>query len=251
LKILDPIDVQPTINPASPEHVSGRQVHRRILSALTGGPSSIDVGYNAFKAGIEINEPYAYDRDEFCFIVAGEMESTNDGAPAIATGGAFVYRPTRAATEQVKVTRDTITICAFSPARIDGWSHRLSAEEVGVWHGDEANRPAVQIIPVGERASGDSPWADVEGGVDYREVVRTQDFTLAWAALEGHSRFVRPPVDRDEVWFVVTGNLEIARPDEARVAFANRFVIWAPGDQEHDVRITEPSILAIFSAKYK
>jgi mannose-6-phosphate isomerase-like protein (cupin superfamily)/quercetin dioxygenase-like cupin family protein len=248
MRILDPGDVEPTINPASPEHVSGRQVHRRILSVLKGGPASIDVGYNTFKAGIEITEPYAYSRDEFCYMAAGEMELLNDGAPVIAAGGSFVYRPTRAATHRVRVPKDTISICAFSPARADSWSHRLSAEEVGRWDGDEQDRPTVQVVPVEAAEQSDHPWSKADGRIDYRQIVSTAHFTLAWAGL-GAGRFARPSADRDEVWFVAAGRLSVDDAGASRPVSSGQFVIWGPGDEVADLQIIEDCRLAIFSAR--
>jgi mannose-6-phosphate isomerase-like protein (cupin superfamily) len=249
MKILDPRDVQPTINPASPEHVSGRQVHRRILSVLAGGPASIDVGYNTFKSGIEIAEPYAYNRDEFCYMVAGEMELLNEGVPVVAAGGSFVYRPAQAATHRVRVPKDAISICAFSPARIDGWSHRLPADAVGHWDGDEADRPIVQVVPIDERPQGEHPWSQSAGRIDFREIVATPDFRLAWAGLDPNAQFTRPAVDRDEVWFVVTGSLAIGNSTHPEAAATGRFVIWNPDDCATRIEASSDCTLAIYSAR--
>src|SRR3546814_14881820 len=53
MHVIDPNNVEPTINQASAEHRDGRQVHRRILSPIKGGPASIDVGFNRTAEGLD------------------------------------------------------------------------------------------------------------------------------------------------------------------------------------------------------
>src|SRR3546814_8497595 len=53
MHVIDPNNVEPTINQASAEHRDGSQVHRRILSPIKGGPASIGVGFNLTAEGID------------------------------------------------------------------------------------------------------------------------------------------------------------------------------------------------------
>jgi hypothetical protein len=248
VRIVDPRDVQPTVNPALPDHVSGRQVHRRILSVLSGGPRSIDVGYNTFKAGIRITQPYAYDRDEFCYIPQGEMALLNCDGCVTAAAGSFVHRPARAATHRVELLRDTISICSFSPARVDGWSHRLQPDQIGGRDG-EGDCPDVRIVPAEQGARVASPWADVAGHIEYSEMAMTQDFTLARATFEAGTCFARPRADRDEVWFVESGALTIGSSEDRQPVGAGKFVIWSHEDPASDLHAATAAVVAIFSAK--
>lgn len=145
VKIVRAADVAPLLRADSKDMKDGRSVHRRVISKPKDGAVYLDVGYNTYKAGVGADQPYAYTKDEACYISAGEIEAESDGITVIAKPGNFMWRPAGAVTHRTKVIKDAVTICAFAPARDDDWSHRLPPAKIGQWAGDEAKRPHVRF----------------------------------------------------------------------------------------------------------
>ena len=162
--------------------------------------------------------------------------------------GSFVWRPIRAATERVRVHHDAISICAFSPARVDAWSHRLPPDEVGRWEGAKEDKPELLLYHAEDASRRSPPWTKADGDIDYRTMASTAGFELSRAAVTANTRFTRVPRERDEVWYLAAGEISISQSGDSHLATKGRFIFWNPGDVEADLLSREDSIVIIFSA---
>ncbi len=201
MTVIDPLKVEPTINQASAEHRDGRQVHRRILSRSAGGPASIDVGYNRSKAGLDYAQPYAYDRDEFCYTAAGVARMESDGNIVDFAAGMFMWRPAGAVTQRFSVVADYNSICAFGPARVDTWSHMLPQARFAA----AGERPCVQfrsfaeVEPERSGAFGD--------GVEHRRIFTTPMMQVTHTVIPRGAVAYVSSSGRDEIYFLEQGSL--------------------------------------------
>jgi ethanolamine utilization protein EutQ (cupin superfamily) len=141
--LLDPMSAPLVVDNGAKYILNGMAQHRRVVSKGREGATRIDVSYNVYKAGLEVEQPYAYNADEICYFASGEMWLESDGEKVFAKPGYFMWRPAGAATQKGKVLADAVTICAFGPAREEGTGFRLPASEVGKWNGDPAKKPKV------------------------------------------------------------------------------------------------------------
>lgn len=253
MKILTPEGIAPTIRPNSPGHAAGRLVHRRVLSALEGGPKSLDVDYNNYKAGEGGNKPYAYDKDEFCYTAQGVMESVNRGVAAVSRPGTFMWRRAGAVTDELAVKSDAVTICAFGPARLDEWSHRLSPEQIGPWDG----RPETQIIPkrkhYSEVAPTPYPPAPDVPGIVYRSIFsEAQDgsryMDVSHLTLAAGTTFGPVGGTRDEIWWLESGELTIVSETGDQVLKAGDFLFRPSGDVIRGVTVVSDATAISYAA---
>jgi mannose-6-phosphate isomerase-like protein (cupin superfamily)/uncharacterized cupin superfamily protein len=251
LKIIRPGDVPPTVNPAIPATSDGRRVHRRVLSPMTGGPKSIDIGYNSFKASPGGHNPYAYTKDEFCYTVSGEMHNTSSGVQAISQPGMFMWRPAGTATHIASIKSDTVTICAFGPARVDNFSHALPS--VGEWDGNEATRRAprrrhyseVEPVTLGagprdSRVIHRPIWSLVRDGSKFMEVSHTM--------VTGEVTWHQVTDERDVVWFLEKGEILLSCGGQKSALHANEFLYRAPGDVVDTMTAAPGSVVIAWSA---
>lgn len=253
MKLMRPQDVAPTIRPDSPAHVAGRMVHRRMMMPALGGPASLDISYNNYRAGEGGRRPYAYTHDEFCYTADGEMESDNRGQRAHTVPGTFMWRPAGAITDGLFIRKDTLTICAFAPGRKNDWSHRLRPDEIPEWDG----RPETQFVP--RRIH----WSDVQPssfppapeapGIIYREIFSSKQEASALVDVSHVSLAVgasyRPLVgDKDQVWWLESGQLEFAAEGRIANLTPHDFLYCAPGLAIDRVRAVADSVLIGFAA---
>lgn len=144
IQVLDPMETEPLVHGGSPDALSGRSQHRRVVSKPNQHSVGLDVGYNIYRKGVGSDNPYAYDKDELCYFPSGTGRFVSDGDAVLTQPGHLMWRPARAATQSGHALTDMVTICAFTPAREDPWSHRLPAAEIGKWDGDPGAKPKVR-----------------------------------------------------------------------------------------------------------
>jgi quercetin dioxygenase-like cupin family protein len=252
MKIISLQDVAPTINPNSPAHVAGTQVHRRVLSATKDGPKSIDVGYNTFKAGVTSDRPYAYTKDEFCYIPAGELKAESSGVTQIVLPGTFMWRPARVATHQVLVQKDSVSICAFGPAREDDWSHRLPLSEIG-WDGDESKRRLPRYLHYTSIAPSPLPEAPDDARIVHRRVISEDKDGSVHMELS-HTTFdagvtLGPSTNRrDDVCWLESGEMRFTAGGEEMILEAGEFIYRPAGTAVERIEVVEKSVLIRYSA---
>jgi uncharacterized cupin superfamily protein len=253
MKIISPQNVAPTVNPNSPAHVDGRQVHRRILSATKGGPRNIDVGYNTFKAGVTSDRPYAYTKDEFCYIAAGELKVESSGVTRISLPGTFMWRPARVATHHVLVQKDSVSICAFGPAREDDWSHRLPLSEIGTWDADESKRRLPRYFHYTSIAPSPLPEAPDDARIVHRRVISQEKDGSVHMELS-HTTFdagvtVRPHTNqRDDVCWLESGLMKFITGSGEMTLEAGEFLHRPAGTAVQRIEVAEKSVLIRYSA---
>lgn len=243
MRVIDPADVEPTVNPASEEHREGRQVHRRILSLMTGGPASIDLGYNRTAEGIDFAVPYAYDRDEFCYTAAGSTRMQNDGETWDFVAGQFMWRPVGAATQRFTVTSAYNSICAFGPARVDGWSHILP-ESYHKADDGAAARPRVQFL----NALDVAPRANSGAGVTYRQIFDTPVMEVAHISLDRGARADLSEAGRDQVYFLERGSFAAVTDQQDIAVRQGQFFIVAAADHFGALVAEQDCVLIRWSA---
>lgn len=144
ITIVDPMTVDPLVKEGTNFRAGGPAQHRRIITRQKDGSTNLDVGYNIYAAGMGGSTPYAYNKEELCYISKGEIEIISDGISVIGKAGDLMWRPVGASSDGSKVLKDSVGVCAFSPARVDADSHRIPAAEVGKWTGDPALKPRVR-----------------------------------------------------------------------------------------------------------
>ncbi|QKR99893.1 cupin domain-containing protein [Sphingomonas sp. CL5.1] len=218
--VVDPRDIDPTVNRSSADHRAGRQVHRRILTAMRGGPASLDLGYNHSAAGMDHARPYAYDRDEFCYTVAGNARMVNGGEAVDFGGGMFMWRPAGAVTERFTVTSAYNSICGFGPARVDAWSHLLTPEQI-------AAQQALPVCPIPQFRNVDEvqPLAGTDDGVTLRVMFDTPAMTMSHIVLDAGARACFQQAARDRVYFVESGSLRATSAAETCAVTAHQFLV--------------------------
>ncbi len=145
VKVVDPKDVPPLIEHGVAFSEQGLGVHRRVISRPKDGAVGLDAGFNTWKAGLE-TPAFGYQIDELCYMHSGAIEMESDGVTVIYRAGNFLWRPARAVNRRAKVLEDAVETCAFGPARVDQWSHRLTSRERDEpWTGDPNKKPFVHL----------------------------------------------------------------------------------------------------------
>ncbi|MBB6123703.1 hypothetical protein [Sphingobium subterraneum] len=162
IKIVDPLTVDPLVREGTNFRAGGPAQHRRIITKQKDGSTNLDVGYNIYAAGMGGSTPYAYNKEELCYISKGEIEIISDGISVIGKAGDLMWRPVGASSDGSKVLKDSVGVCAFSPAREDADSHRIPAADVGKWTGDPALKPRVRWFHIASIAPTERP-----GNPDY------------------------------------------------------------------------------------
>lgn len=253
MDIISPMDVAPKVNRDLPAHVDGRRVHRRVVSATDGGPRSIDVGYNMFAKGLEGTTPYAYTKDEFCYTVSGELHGVSGSVRSVSRAGTFTWRPAGAATHSSSMKADTVTICAFGPAREDDWSHRLPPDQVGRWDGQESDRPMPLRIHFSDVAPTPYPAAPQASKVLYREIFSNAKNGSTFMDVS-HTTFGErlalgsSTADRDEVSWLEAGQIEFEVGGMTRSQKAGEFCLRRAGETVTSAVVAAGTIQILFSA---
>jgi mannose-6-phosphate isomerase-like protein (cupin superfamily) len=249
VQIIVPADVAPTINPNSPEHVSGRQVHRRILDFTRGGPANLDVGYNQSKAGIDVMTPYAYTKDEYCYNAAGRVRAESDGTPRDVVTGMFMWRPAGAATQRITVLEDYISICAFGPARTDGWSHRLPEDQVGRWDGPPDQKPRVQFKAVADVPPSDFRDLEMVAGEGvHRRVFDTPRMEVSHTMLKAGATLTGRPREREDIYWLESGAVTVSVAGASKPLGKREFLRVPAGATLEKLVADMPSTLIRWSA---
>ncbi|WP_313803221.1 hypothetical protein [Sphingobium sp.] len=248
MKIIRPDDVEPTVNPNAMEHKDGSQVHRRILSYPDGGPSTIDVGYNQSSRELDIAIPYAYNKHEYCYNIRGSVRAVNDGETVEAGTGMFMWRPAGAATYRVSTADNYSSICAFGPARTDGWSHRLPPEEVGKWDGDPAGKPQPQFRSLEDVASSPFAGARASGTIIHRKMFDTPHMEVSHTIMEESASLEIAAHDREDVYWLESGAASVTSGDINLMMNAGEFLHVRPGESIEALAVRGRSVLLRWSA---
>jgi len=238
MRVIDPKQVEPTVNLNSREHRDGRQVHRRILSRLRGGPASIDVGFNRSAAGLDYATPYAYNRDEFCYTAAGSARMESGGETVDFTAGLFMWRPAGAATQRFTVTSAYNSICAFAPARTDPWGHLLPQSEAGPTRPRPRFRDPAEIKPIGGTGA----------GLTHRLVFETPRMQFSHIAIESGRRAPLSERGRDQVYFVESGTCLVSQGAETLRVEQGQFLVLNAAEDFDDLLAESGCILIRWSA---
>ncbi len=230
LRVIDPMDVEPMKNPSQPRHVSGKARHRRVVSKIEDPDVQIDIGFNMFDAGPGASEPYAYYSDEMCYLPTEGLEVISNGQSVMVKRGHAMWRPAGASSEGTCHHADNISICAFGPARMDPWSHRIPPEDIGNWPAGEA--PKVMFRDVDSLDS--EPLKGGDEGVTVKYIysaARDGARKIEMSALRfpaGTSAVLDAPV-RDEIYYVDIGEINFISGGETFTAAKGQFVYRARG----------------------
>lgn len=242
--VIDPYEIEPTINPALAEHRDGRQVHRRILSRMRGGPASIDVSFNLSALGLDYAVPYAYDRDEICYTAAGSARMQSDGETVDFAAGLFMWRPAGAVTQRFTVTKAYNSICAFSPARPDAWSHVLPPSRIGA---QGASRPRLHF-----RAAADvQPLPGTAGGLTHRVIFDAPAMVVSHITLTRGTRAELSQPGRDQVYFLESGALVVPTVTGPQRVAKGQFLFVPAGQRLETLPAEQDCVLIGWSAPEK
>ncbi|NIJ37550.1 quercetin dioxygenase-like cupin family protein [Sphingopyxis panaciterrae] len=251
VRVIRPAEVEPTVRAGDADQASGRAVHRRVVSSVRDGSTGLDIGYNVYATGVGTDKPYAYNKDELCYFPSGEIDMESSGIRVIARQGYLMWRPASAATENIHATKDSVTVCAFAPARADQWSHRLPPEQVGQWKGSEGSRPHVRFFNLNNVPG--RPCDDCSGGVTRRELLSaekdgSQHASVTNFVFEKGSRRTARAAPGDEICWVESGTY-LVETGSGRAAAASPDFIYRPkGAAPLLIEATSPGSLICFEA---
>ncbi len=204
-------DVAPIEYGGIPEELAAAMKHRKVISRMEGGPLSIDIDYNEFKAGLRSDDPVAYTNDEVCYISAGLFAGHDRGQPITIGGGDFMWRPAGSVSDGGTTKADSITICAFGPARADDWGHRLSPTpwSDGMKQGPiPARRHFSDVAPI--PFPGASPAdAIVHRVIFSREKDGSAHIDISHTAFVAGVMLEKLASARDEIWWVESGTIRL------------------------------------------
>lgn len=216
VRTIDPATIEPLTRPDTDFREGGPAVHRRIVSQPRDGSVNLDIGYNVYQRGVGSAEPYAYDKDEYCYVSKGELQIESDGVTVLARAGDVMWRPAGAPTERTMVTEPIVGICAFGPARIDQNSHRIPSDRIGKWDGDLAAKPKVRWYDVAKIAPTVRPGeADFESGriMERRVLTRQRDGVkgadVTHVTLKAGVRYVPGDVSAEQICWLEAGEIDI------------------------------------------
>ena len=253
IKVIDPSSVPLIIYKNSPSMVDGRQVYRRPVSFAKDGSENIDISYDMFKAGINIDKPFTYNRDEICYQVAGEAETQNDGVVTILKPGNFMWHPAGTPTETIKIITDNVIVCAFGPARRDDISHIIPTPEFGKWVPDESKRPRAHIFDwkhIGPTSTSKSPVSD-DASVVYREVISvSKDGATSVDAnhntYKAGTMYGRYTYAEDEVCYLESGQLQLTADGSKMTINKGDFVYRPAGAISESTKIIQDTTTVCF-----
>lgn len=251
--LLDPMDAPLVVESGIKYIENGMAQHRRVVSKDRQGATRIDISYNVYKAGLEAERPYAYNADEICYFVSGAMWLESDGEGVLAKPGYFMWRPAGAVTQRGKVLADAVTICAFGPARDEGF--RLPPSEVGKWSGDPAKKPKVifrDYRDVEPMTRSGAPQYD-DGRLVHRRV-------FTWAkdgavALDASHNVYRAGLESgrygynvDEICWLEAGEIEMVNGGEKQVFRAGQIMYRPAGAMTDHAKATKDTTSICFLA---
>jgi hypothetical protein len=253
MQIISPNDVAPMVDENYPPEAKGKIFHRRVLSALTGGPGSIDIDYNNYAGGLGGRLAYAYTKDEFCYQAAGRIVTESRGITDDVRPGTFMWRPAGSATDAIEFKEDSITICAFGPAREDEWSHRLAPEIVGEWDGNEETRriPIYRHFSVVDPSS--YPAAPDDPRIEYRKIFsRERDgsrfMDIARIAFDAGTEVSGIGDERDEIWWLEAGSAELLVGGQRMALCEKDFLFRRAGERIDQIRFPADAVVISYSA---
>lgn len=216
IRTIDPATIEPSTRPNTDFREGGPAVHRRIVSQPRDGSVNLDIGYNLYQRGVGSAEPYAYDKDEYCYVSKGALEIESDGVTVLAQAGDLMWRPVGAPTERTMVTEPIVAICAFGPARIDQNSHRIPSDRIGKWDGDPAARPKVRWYDVAKIVPTVRPGqADFESGRITERLVLTRQrdgvkgADVTHVSLKAGVRYVPAAASEEQICWLEAGEIDI------------------------------------------
>ena len=253
--IYDPADTAPMLREDSEFLMSGMAVHRRVINKPKDGSHTIDIGYNTYKKGVGASQPYAYTKDEVCYFPSGKMYVLSDGDEVVTEPGYFMWRPAYAATQKTEVLVDSVTICAFAPARDDEWSHVLPKSETGKWDGDPKLKPKVMFYDFRDIEPtvrpGDERYGD--GRITHRRVIsKPKDgsvhidasHNIYKAGLEGGPY----AYTHDEICWLESGEIEMVSGGVTQTMRPGEFMYRPAGAATERIKVTKDSVSICFFA---
>lgn len=248
VRVVMPADIAPTVRSEDPDQASGRAVHRRVITGPRDGFTGLDVGYNVYARGVGTDMPYAYTKDELCYFPSGEIDMESDGIRVIASQGYLMWRQAGAPTQHIRAIKDSVTICAFTPARADPSSHRLPPAEVGRWTGEEKLRPRVVFYNV--NIARDAPCAECTGDVKQRTVLSEAKDGSRYASVAyylfqagGRRQGAAPG---DEICWVESGEFAVGIGRDRATAKTPAFIARKGGLVSASIEAVSPGNLLCF-----
>lgn len=254
IAIVDPMASDPLL---TGDHSSDGPLtqHHVVFSRSTYGTRSMEIGYNEYRAGFRVDTAYAFkDSDGLCYVPSGSMEITSDGVVVKVAPRSAMWRPAGAMTEHVNAIRDTVTICAVSPARDEHHKVELGQAEVGRWAGDVALQPHVHFFAV----EFVRPEVRREAGLTKDLIVERRVVSLhkdGSAKLDlTQFQFTAGAVLRDgrgngeQMCWLESGRLELSSGGKISSLNAGNFLLRPEGAVIGSVRALENSSLLCYSA---
>ena len=253
LVIYDPLDFDPILREDSEDIMTGRAVHRRVITI--NDSKHIDVGYNVYAKGVGGHVPYAYTKDEICYFPSGEFYVVSDGEEVTTRPGYFMWRPAYAATQTAIITEDAVSICAFAPARDVGWAHRVPQSDVGKWSGDPADKPRVVFYDFRDFKPLQRPGSHVyqSGKIVHRRVIsKSNDGAVYMDAshdtLKAGAEVGPLAYTVDRACWLESGNIEISSNGTSYSMSANQFMLQPAYTKTDHIKVVRDSTMICFFA---
>lgn len=250
VRVIDPMTVDPMYGPP-PFDRDGLAVIRRVVSRPKDGATNLDIGYNIYQKGMKIEARYAYRMDEFCLVPNGRVALESDDGTTIQTEGDLMWRPAGASSNSLLTLEDSVTICCFTPARIDATSHRLTPQEIGNWPAGSQTPPSLRFLktetapPVGEDGR------LVGQGFVAREVVSNRrdgsDVSVIYITFDEGGSITAGSGPGEEIFWVSEGTLEVRSGGTTQIASPRNFIYRPDGAEIDSIRATSPAKLFCFS----
>jgi mannose-6-phosphate isomerase-like protein (cupin superfamily) len=206
------------------------------------------MGFNQSKGELDVAIAYAYDRHEFCYNVRGSAVAYNDGETVNVRAGTFMWRPAGAVTRRVTTADDYASICAFGPARTDGWSHRLSPERIDELRQltDGPVRPqfrSVDQVP-------EVPFADgtVHGPVIHRVIFDTPQMVVSHIIFGSDGALAVEAQKREDIYWLESGKALVDARGSSLFLNEGEFLHIRPGEAIEKLTAQGPSVLIRWSA---
>lgn len=218
-------------------------VHRRILSPMSGGPDSVDVGFNNYSGGHRYQGPYAYNTDEFCYMAEGVADGQSHGVPFVCSKGTFLFRQAGAQTDYFDIPDKIVNICAFAPARQDMDGHRLTPDQFAAWNGSPGPlRLPVVFDPADITPSPYLPAED-QTGIVFRQVIGPEQGShhcrVGLLEIAAGITVNVSPASGEEIWWVEEGTMNVTEDGSSDELSAHDCLYVGPQDATVCVKVLE------------
>lgn len=250
VRVIDPMTVDQMYGPP-PFDRDGLAVIRRVVSRQKDGATNLDIGYNVYQKGMKIEARYAYRMDEFCLVPIGRVALESDDGTTIQTAGDLMWRPAGASSNSLTTLEDSVTICCFTPARIDSTSHRLTPEEIGKWPTGGKTPPSLRFLKTETAPLVGEDYRSAGQGFVEREVVSKgrdgSDVSVIYTTFDDGGFMTTRSGPGEEIFWVSSGTLEIQSGGTTQTAKPRDFIYRPDGAQIDRIRATSPAVVFCFS----